>query len=110
MPLVKGKFEHGQTTQMVIETSGKRYEANDFKVNSYTNWAELSRLYRGTNPKRWDRIFAGHDKSHTFYSVDTILRASDGAEMSCKLGWQSGRIHAGLCTDKDGMEYQIQFN
>lgn len=109
-PFVRGQFEHEQTTRLVIETLGKRYEATGFEVKSNMDWADLSRRYKGKDPKKWDRIFAGHDKSYTFYSVEATLRSADGAEMNCSMAWQSGKSHAGLCTEKSGKEYQIRFD
>lgn len=108
--LLKGEFTHGQTNRLTLESADRQYEATGFAVERHMNWAELSRRYRGTDPKHWDRIFAGHDKDHERYSAEAKAIAKDGAELNCKLAWPSGKAPQGLCLDKAGMEYAVRFD
>ena len=108
--LLKGEFSHGQTNRLTLESADRQYEAAGFKVETHKNWAELSRRYRGVDPKHWDRIFAGFDKDHETYSAEAKAIAKDGAELNCKLAWPSGKAPQGLCLDKAGMEYAVRFD
>lgn len=108
--LLKGEFIHGQTNRLTLESADRQYEATGFAVEKHQNWAELSRRYRGTDPKHWDRIFAGLDKDHETYSAEVRAIAKDGAELNCKLAWPSGKTPQGLCLDKSGKEYAVRFD
>lgn len=80
-----GEFVHENTPRLPLATSERRYVAEGFEIRRHTDLAELQRRYKGTNPKHWDRIVAGHDKSHEGYSAEPVPRAQDGAELSCRL-------------------------
>jgi hypothetical protein len=107
--LVKGEFTHGQTNRLTLEAADRYYEATGFAVEKHMNWAELERRYRGTDPKHWDRIFAGHDKDHETYSAEAKAVSKDGAELTCRLAWPSGKSPQGVCLDKAGKEFAVRF-
>lgn len=108
--LLRGEFLRGQQNRLVLESAEQKYVAEGFEVHRHTNWAELQKRYRGSDPKHWDRIFAGHDKSHEVYSAEPVPKAKDGSELSCRLTWPSGKTPQGLCMDKAGKEYQVRFD
>ena len=108
--LLKGEFSHGQTNRLVLESADRQYEATGFAVEKHQNWAELERRYRGTEPKHWDRIFAGHDKDHETYSAQAKAIAKDGTELNCRLAWPSGKNPQGICSDKAGKEFAVRFD
>jgi hypothetical protein len=108
--LLKGEFTHGQTNRLSLETADGLYEATGFTVQKHTNWAELQRRYRGSDPKHWDRIFSGHDIDHETYSAEVNAVAKNGAELTCRLAWPSGKIPQGLCLDKAGKEFAVRFD
>lgn len=109
IPFVRGRFEHGATNRLVVETADRRYHAEGFRVVDQTDWTELSRRYRGADRKHWDRIFAGLDRDHGVYSATATLRSGDGAQLACTLTWQARASHAGQCSDESGQAYQIRF-
>jgi hypothetical protein len=108
--LVVGEFVHESTARLTLATSERGYVAEGFEIHRHTNLAELQRRYKGINPKHWDRIFAGHDKSHEVYSAEPVPRAQDGAELACRLTWGVGKPPQGICQDQAGKEYQVRFN
>lgn len=108
--LVIGEFVHASTARLTLATRERRYVAEGFEIHRHTNLAELQRRYKGTNPKHWDRIFAGLDKSHEVYSAEPIPRAQDGAELACRLTWEVGKSPQGVCQDQAGKEYQVRFD
>ena len=108
--LLKGEFFHGQQSRLILESASRRYVAEGFEVHRHQNLAELSKRYRGSDPKHWDRIFAGHDKDHESYSAEANARAADGAELSCRLAWPSGKTPKGICLDKANKEFAISFD
>lgn len=107
---LKGEFSHGQTNRLVLETADRQFEATGFAVEKHQNWAELSRRYRSTDPKHWDRISAGHDKDHETYSTEVLAVAKDGTELNCRLAWPAGKNPQGLCLDKAGKEFVVRFD
>ena len=108
--LVSGEFVHEGAPHLTLATRKRRYVAEGFEIHRHTDLAELQRRYKGTDPKHWDRIFAGHDRSHEVYSAEPIPRAQDGAELSCRLTWGAGKPPQGICQDQSGKEYQVRFD
>ena len=108
--LVSGEFVHEGAPHLTLATRKRRYVAEGFEIHRHTDLAELQRRYKGTDPKHWDRIFAGHDRSHEVYSSEPIPRAQDGAELSCRLTWGAGKPPHGICQDQSGKEYQVRFD
>jgi hypothetical protein len=108
-PLIKGEFAHEPGTRLTLEAPGRRYEATGFAVRTSQDLSELRKRYAGTNPKHWDRITSGLDNEHKTYAAEPVLKAQDGAELSCRLAWQSGGTPAGICVDPAGVEYSIRF-
>lgn len=108
--LVRGEFIHEKPPRLSLTIGDRRYIAEGFEIHRHTNFAELQRRYRNTNPKHWDRIFAGHDKSHETYSAEPAPKSADGAELTCQLGWGAGKTPQGACQDKAGAEYQVRFD
>lgn len=108
--LLRGEFLGGQQNRLVLESAEQKYVAEGFEVHRHTNFAELQKRYRNSNPKHWDRIFAGHDKTHETYSAEPAPKSADGAELTCQLGWGAGKMPQGACQDKAGAEYQIRFD
>lgn len=108
--LIIGEFVHEGTPRLTLATRERRYVAEGFDIHGHTNLAELQRRYKGTDPKHWDRIFAGHDKSHEVYSAEPLLRALDGTELSCRLTWAAGKPPQGICQEWAGKEYQVRFD
>lgn len=107
---IKGEFTHGQTNRLVLESADRRYEAIDFEVRSYQDWAELRKRYYGVEPKHWDRIFSGLDSEHKSYSAQPVLKAADGTELSCRLVWQFGSAPSGICIGSDNKKYSVNFD
>ena len=93
----------------MLEAPDRRYEAIGFDVRTSQDLSELHKRYAGTNPKHWDRITSGLDTEHKIYAAEPVLKAADGAELSCRLAWQSGHPPAGVCLDKAGQVYSIRF-
>lgn len=108
--LVRGEFIHEDPRRLTLTIGDRRYTADGFEIHRHTNQAELQRRYRNTNPKHWDRIFAGLDRSHETYSAEPAPKSADGAELSCQLGWSAGKTPQGVCQDKAGTEYQVRFD
>ncbi len=108
--LLRGEFFHGQPSRLVLESASRRYVADGFEVLRHQNMAELSKRYRGSDPKHWDRIFAGHDTDHLSYSAEAMAVAQDGAELSCRLAWPSGKAPRGICLDKTGKAFAVSFD
>ncbi|MCK9285465.1 MAG: hypothetical protein M0P39_14420 [Rhodocyclaceae bacterium] len=108
--LLRGEFLRGQQNRLVLESAEQKYVAEGFEVHRDTNLAELRKRYRNSNPKHWDRIFAGFDKTHEVYSAELVPKAQDGSELSCRLTWASGSAPQGICLDKAGKEYQVRFD
>jgi hypothetical protein len=108
--LVLGEFIHENPRRLSLTIGDRRYTAEGFEIHRHTNLAELHRRYRNTDPKHWDRIFAGHDKSHETYSAEAHPRSEDGNELACQLGWGAGKAPQGICLDKAGKEYQVRFD
>lgn len=108
--LITGEFVHEGAPRLILATKDRRYVAEGFEIHRHTNLAELQRRYKGTDPKHWDRIFAGHDKSHEVYSAEPLLRALDRAELSCRLTWEAGKPPQGICQDQAGKVYQVRFD
>lgn len=106
---LKGEFSHENKHRLVLESSGRRYEAVGFEIRSSQNWTELRKRYYGTNPKHWDQITSGLDTDHKIYEATPVLKAQDGSELSCRLVWQSGHSTTGVCIDNTGNEYSIRF-
>lgn len=107
---IKGEFIHGTPSSLILTMSDRRYVANGFDVRRHTNMAELSRRYRGTDPKHWDRIFSGFDRDHETYSAEPKLKAQDGFLLSCQLAWTVGGSPEGICYDKFNKPYQVRFD
>ena len=107
---LKGEFSHGQTNRLTLETADRQYQATGFAVEKHVNLAELSHRYRGSDPKHWDRISAGHDRDHETYSAEVRVIATDGAELNCRLAWPSGKNPRGICLDKANMEFVVRFD
>jgi hypothetical protein len=107
--LLAGEFHHGRPNRLVLQTTERRYVAEGFSVNRHMNWSELRKTYQGSNPKHWDRIFAGHDKDHEAHSAEAKAKAADGAELICRLGWPSGMSPQGTCVDQAGRELLLIF-
>ncbi|MBN8475756.1 hypothetical protein [Sulfuritalea sp.] len=108
--LVRGEFIHENPRRLTLTIGDRPYTAEGFEIHRHTNLAELQRRYKGTDPKHWDRIFAGHDRSHEVYSAEPVPRAQDGAELSCRLTWGAGKPPQGICQDQSGKEYQVRFD
>lgn len=108
--LVRGEFIHESPRRLTLTIGDRRYTAEGFEIQRHTNLAELQRRYRNTNPKHWDRIFAGHDKSHETYSAEPAPKSADGAELTCQLGWGADKTPQGACQDKAGAEYRVHFD
>ena len=108
--LIIGEFVHEGTSRLTLATRDRRSVAEGFEIHRHTNLAELQRRYKGTDPKHWDRIFAGHDRSHEVYSAEPVPIAQDGAELSCRLTWAAGKSPQGTCQDQAGKEYQVRFD
>ena len=89
--LLKGEFSHGQQSRLVLESASRRYVAEGFEGHRHQNMAELSKRYRGSDPKHWSRIFAGLDKYHQSSSAEAAAIAQDGAVLSCRLVWPSAQ-------------------
>lgn len=106
---VRGEFNYDQPSRLVIETGTKRYLAEGFVVTRHENMNELRRAYRGSDPKHWDRIFAGHDKDHQTYSAEPKALSADGAELTCRLAWPRGGKARGSCNDSNGKDYLLNF-
>ena len=107
--LLAGEFHHGPPNRLVLQTAERRYVAEAFTVNRHMNWNELRKTYQGSDPKHWDRIFAGHDKDHETLSAEVKAKAADGAGLSCRLGWPSGMSPQGTCVDQAGREHPVIF-
>jgi hypothetical protein len=108
--LLKGELVHGSPDRLVLESAERRYVADDFQIDRHTNLAELQKRYQIGDPKHWGRIISGLDTDHESYSAEPTLRAPDGAELSCRLAWSSGKSPQGVCLDKDGKEHQVRFD
>jgi len=108
--LLKGELSHGQQSRLVLESASRRYVAEGFEVHRHQNMAELSKRYRGSDPKHWDRIFAGLDTDHESYSAEARAVAQDGEELSCRLAWPSGKAPRGTCRDKANKEFAVSFD
>lgn len=106
---LRGEFTHGNVNRLVLDSVTGRYEATGFAVRRHTNWASVQKLYRGSDPRHWDRIFAGHDKDHESYSADVVATASDGSQITCNLAWPSGEAPAGDCVGPNKSRIAIQF-
>ena len=107
---LKGEFSHGQQNRLVLESAGRLYVAEGFEVHRHQNMAELSKRYRGSDPKHWDRIFAGHDTDHQKYSAKAEAIAQDGEVLSCRLAWRSGKAPMGICRDNANKEFAVSFD
>lgn len=107
--LARGEFVHSGDTRLTLETASRRYEAVGFPVRRHQNLAELRKQYRGSDPRHWDRIFAGHDKDHESYSADVVATASDGSRIACSLAWPSGEAPAGDCVGPNESRITIRF-
>lgn len=107
-----GQFIHdrGKDNLLVLESSGRRYEARGFVVERQTNLAELRKRYRGVNPKHWQRIASGLDRDHVIHSTEAIAKSSDGRELTCSILWKSREQPAGECTDKDRGTFPVRFD
>lgn len=108
-PLLAGEFHHGPPSLLVLQTTERRYVAEGFTVSRHMNWNKLRKTYYGSDPKHWDRIFAGHDKDHETSSAEAKIRAADGAELTCRLAWPSVDPPRGSCLDLAGKEYLVVF-
>lgn len=108
---VRGQLVHyrGEANRLVLEASGRRYEAHGFAVERNTNLAELRKRYYGVNPKHWERIFSGLDTDHVTYTAETVAKSADGQEVSCRLMWRAGAKPAGVCTDQAGAAFPVRF-
>lgn len=106
---LRGEFAHADERRLVLESATQRYQASGFEVRRDSNLAELQRRYRGSDPKHWERIFAGHDKEHETLSAEAVAVASDGSRLICRLVWTVGAAPAGQCRDAGGRELPIRF-
>lgn len=106
---VGGEFNSDQPSRLVIETGTKRYLAEGFEVSRHKNLTELRKSYRGSDPKHWDRIFAGHDTDHETYSAEPTAVSADGAELNCRLAWTRGGKARGSCNDNNGKDFLLNF-
>ena len=79
--LLKGELVHLQPSRLVLESGERKYVAEGFEVQRHKNLAELHKRYRMSEPKHWDRIFAGHDKSHETYSAEPAATRSSRPSM-----------------------------
>ena len=108
--LLKGELVHLQPSRLVLESGERKYVAEGFEVQRHKNLAELQKRYRMSQPKHWDRITSGFDKTHEVYSAEPVPKAQDGTELSCRLTWKSGSAPQGICQDQAGKEYQVRFD
>jgi hypothetical protein len=108
--LARGEFIHENPRRLTLMIGDRRYTAEGFEIHRHTNLAELQRRYRNTNPKHWDRVSAGLDRSHETYSAEPAPKSADGAELTCQLAWGAGKTPQGACQDKAGAEYQVHFD
>lgn len=100
---VIGSFTHeGNTpTSMIINIEGRSYEARGFPIRRWENLSELRQKY-GFSSKHYQRITAGLDTDHRYYSTDPTLLSLDGSSMKCSLAWQSGISPIGTCVAPNG--------
>lgn len=108
--MLKGELVHGSQDRLVLESAERRYVADNFQIDRHSNLADLQDRYQIGDPKHWGRIVSGLDRDHESYSAEPTLRAPDGAELSCRLAWSSGKSPQGVCVDKDGKEHQVRFD
>lgn len=108
--LLKGELIHLQPSRLVLESGERKYVAEGFEVQRHQNLAELHTRYRMSAPKHWDRISSGLDKDHESFSLVANPKAKDGSELTCRLGWRSGKNPQGICLDKSGKEYALKFD
>lgn len=106
---LRGEFWHNGDTRLVLETTTERYVADGFKIERHQNLAELSRRYRGSNPKHWHQIIARQDKDHETLSADIVAVGSDGARLECRFAWSAKSAPAGHCRDTFGRELTVRF-
>ncbi|MBI4936890.1 MAG: hypothetical protein HY846_01475 [Nitrosomonadales bacterium] len=110
-PFIGGELIHdrGKSNRLVLQTPNRRYEANGFAVEHQTDLAVLRKRYFIADRKHWDRIFAGLDAGHEFFSIETIAVSAEGPELSCRLIWASLTKPAGVCTDQTGAAFPVRF-
>lgn len=106
---VSGTFQHEPPTRLMLETRDTRYEASGFVVQKDMNLSELRKRYRLSESRHWDRIVSGTDTDHRVHFVETLLRAQNGQQLTCRLAWPSGEAPAGFCTDPAGKELAVSF-
>lgn len=108
--LLAGEFDHRGPSRLSLVLRDRRFTAEGFEVRRHTDFAALYERYRLSDPKHWDRIFAGFNRSHEVRSAEPVLRAPDGAALSCRLAWKQGATPSGICRDEDGRAYQVRFD
>lgn len=101
--------DQGAGNRLVLEAPNRRYEARGFAVERGTDMAGLRKQYYSAEPRHWERITAGLDRDHSYYSAQVVARSSDGGEISCRLNWAATSKPAGICTDQGGKALPVRF-
>lgn len=108
-PFVFGAISHrGETDFLVLETSDERYEG-EFRFERVQDWRALQKRYR-SDPKRWNAIMSGLDRSHIYNQAIAKLRASNGNVLMCQLLWRHVDRPSGTCSDAHGSSFNVAFD
>lgn len=108
-PFVFGAIIHrGETDSLVLETSDERYEG-EFRFERVQDWRALQERYR-SDPKRWNAIMSGLDRSHVYNQAVAKLRASNGNVLTCQLLWRHVDRPSGTCSDAHGSSFNVAFD
>lgn len=97
--------DQGAGNRLVLEAPNRRYEARGFAVERGTDMKQ----YKSNDSRHRERIAAGLDTDHSYYSAQVVARSSDGGEISCRLNWAATGKPAGICTDQGGKALPVRF-
>lgn len=108
---IAGQLIHGHPAQrdrLIVIRAGRRY-AGEFRAERVRDWGALQERFRG-DPRKWERIVSGLDRSNEFSTAHVDLRAADGSSLVCELVWPTRDKPAGACSDAAGEVLSLQFD
>jgi hypothetical protein len=99
------EFRPNPPHRLTITLDGKAYEG-DVDSKKLDNRAELRKRFY-SDSKHYQRIFSGLDTDHDIYQYKGILKAPDGATLTCEYLSSRKRGLLGACEDGKGQIYEV---
>jgi hypothetical protein len=99
------KFRPNPPHLLTVTLNGKTYEG-EIDSKKVENRAELFKRF-GSDSRHYQRIFSSLDTDHNVYQHKGILKAADGAILTCEYLSSKERGISGACEDGKGQAYEV---